>query len=345
MENTASDIYTVPIKSAHNPIATAAPRINSRDLCDAVGLDPRRLGDPDARLSVAQLIALYEAAARMTKDNDFGLHVAVRTSLRAFGVLGYILLNSPTVELALERLIRYLPIWTDGGRFTLHREGSTVHLIWQYAGAFATECRHDCEMTLLSVLKVSPLWARSQPREVRFQHPSPKNIGEHKRLFRAPVCFRAPQNEIIFDKAALCAPVRNADPALCDILINVAEGTLAFASSKSSPVDRVRFAVCQSLGICEVGLQSISRAIGLSTRGLQRKLKEHGTSFRRVLAEVRQHRAEQTLRDPQITIAEIAYELGYSHPSEFDRAFRSWTGGSPKQYRRRNAFLSSGNSA
>jgi AraC-like DNA-binding protein len=338
MESTLPDSYTVPTRSALNPIAAASPRVTAQELCEAVELDVQRLDDPHGRLPMSQLIALYEVAARMTKDSAFGLHVAVGTALQAFGVLGYILMNSATVGLALERLVRYLPIWTDGASFTLQREGRLVHLIWQYAATSGTESRHDCEMTLLSAVKLSQLSTLAQPSEVRFQHSSPKNVSEHRRLFRAPVYFHTPRNELIFEISALNAPMKNVDPDLCDLLIGMAEEMLAVASSKSDSVERIRLAVKQSLGMGDTRLKSVSRTVGMSARALQRKLQEHGTSLRALLSEVRQQRAEQTLRDPQISVAEIAYLLGYSHPSEFHRAFRGWTGNSPRQYRSENSF-------
>ncbi|HXW93951.1 MAG TPA: helix-turn-helix transcriptional regulator [Terriglobales bacterium] len=85
-----------------------------------------------------------------------------------------------------------------------------------------------------------------------------------------------------------------------------------------------------------MGLVPVSRAMGIGTRTLQRKLKAYGTSFRDLLTEVRRELAEQHLRDPEMTIAEIADRLGYSHPSEFHRAFRGSNGIAPRQYRLRN---------
>jgi AraC-like DNA-binding protein len=328
--------YTAPTLSARNLIAAAPSRINSRKLCEAVGLDASRLNDPHGRLPMRQLIALYETAARMTNDHAFGLHVGMRTSLRAFGVLGYVVMNSATVGLAFERLVRYLPIWTDGASFSLCREGSTIHLTWQYMDAGGAECRHDCEMTLLTAIKVSQFSGGIQPREVRFQHSPPKNDSELRRLFRAPVHFRMGANEVIFDRSALSIQVTHADPDLCDLLIGNAEVMLATAPSKFDLMDRVRGALRRSLNDGEIGVSRLSRAIGIGERTLQRKLKAHGTSFRGLLAEVRRELAEQHLRDPEMSITEIAYRLGYSHTSEFHRAFRGSNGIAPRQYRLRN---------
>jgi len=330
--------YTAPTRSARNLIAATPSRINSRKLCEAVGLDASRLNDPHGRLPMRQLIALYETAARMTNDRAFGLHVGMRTSLRAFGVLGYVVMNSATVGLAFERMIRYLPIWTDGASFSLCREGSAVHLTWQYMDVGIAECRHDCEMTLLTAIKVSQFSAR----EVRFQHSRPKDDSELRRLFRAPVHFRMGANEAIFERSALSTLVRHADPDLCDLLMGNAEVMLAAAPSKLDLTDRIRGAVRRSVSEGEMGLVPVSRAMGIGTRTLQRKLKACGTSFRGLLTEVRRELAEQHLRDPEMSIAEIADRLGYSHPSEFHRAFRGANGIAPRQYRLRNNIGSPG---
>jgi AraC-like DNA-binding protein len=339
MENTKCASYTVPVRSARNVITAASSRVRPLDLCAAVGIDASRFNDQGGRLPMSQLVALYEAAARMTKDSAFGLHVGERTSVRAFGLFGYLVMNSATVGLALERAVRYFPLWTDGASFSLLREeGSAVRLIWQYTDASSAECRHDCEMTLLSATKVSQLSSGIPPREVRFQHSPPKDISEHKRLFRAKVCFRMRRNEVIFDRAALSARIKHADRDLCDLLINYAEGILATAPSRSDLIDRIRFAIRQSVSEGHVGLPRLSHTIGIGTRTLQRKLKGHGTSFRQLLIGVRQELAEQNLLDPERSIGEIAYRLGYANPSEFHRAFRDWRGIAPKQYRRKNAI-------
>lgn len=333
MENTRFAPWTVPVRSARNVIEAAAGRIRPLKLCEAVGLDARRLNDQYDRLPMSQLVALYETAARMAKDRSFGLHVGARTSLRAFGIFGYVVMNSETFGLALERVTRHFPIWTDGASFSLRREESAVRLIWEYTDASSVECRHDCEMTLLSAAKLSQLSVGVQPREVHFQHSPPKDISEHKRLFRTPVHFRMPHNEVIFDKTVLRAQIRHADIDLCDLLISCAEGMLAVAPPKSDLVDRIGVTIRHSLRDGDIGLTPVSRTIGIGTRTLQRKLKERGTSFRELLTKVRQELAEQNLRGLEMSIREIAYLLGYSSPSEFHRAFRDWTGLAPKQYR------------
>src|SRR5437763_4113082 len=109
---------TIQIRSVVKIIdAARAAGVNPAPLYRAVQLDPKLIDDPDNRISYAQVIALYEQAARLTNDANFGLHVAERASPSLFDVLGYVLVHSPTLGAALERVVRYHAIWNDGASF------------------------------------------------------------------------------------------------------------------------------------------------------------------------------------------------------------------------------------
>src|SRR4051812_1961074 len=97
-------------------IAAAAEEagVAPADLYRAASLDPSLLGDPDNRIPYAQVVALYEQAARLTQDDAFGLHLGERTSTKVFDVLSYVLINSRTLGDAMRRAARYHSIWNDG---------------------------------------------------------------------------------------------------------------------------------------------------------------------------------------------------------------------------------------
>jgi AraC-like DNA-binding protein len=77
----------------------------------------------------------------------------------------------------------------------------------------------------------------------------------------------------------------------------------------------------------------VAKRLGMSARKLQGLLQAEGTSFQELLDDARSTLAREYLRDPDLSIAEVAYMLGYSEPSAFTRAFRRWTGRSPRELR------------
>ena len=85
----------------------------------------------------------------------------------------------------------------------------------------------------------------------------------------------------------------------------------------------------------EANADSACRALRLSRRTLQRRLKAERTSFQRILREVRAELAVNYLRDARLKSLEIAMLLGYSNISSFTTAFKSWYNMPPAEYRQK----------
>lgn len=329
--------YTVPAKSVRNVINAVSQRIRPIDLCEMAGLDATHLNNPFARVLFSQLVSLYESAARLTQDQSFGLHVGERTDFRGFDALGYIVLNSPTLGDALDRVARYFPIWTDGATFRLDTDGASARLSWEYADPCILECRHDCEMTLLVVARIGRTLLRDggwKPREVRFQHSRPRDISEHRRLFGAPVNFRMPTNEIIFDRSTLAAPLRNPDRELCNLLMRYADTLMAPIPRTPRLTDRAKTAIFFAVREHDPRLTTVARKLGLGSRTLQRRLRADGSTYRSLLGQVREQLAKKYLSEDDKPLSEIAYRLGFGHATEFHRAFRNRTGTTPRRFRK-----------
>ena len=319
--------------------AVAAAGIAPEELYRRVALDPALLVDPDGRIPYAQLVALYEQAARLTGDRAFGLHLSERTSPRVFDVLGYVVMNSPTLGEALRRVVRYHSIWNDGAEYVFDVDGPVVRLGYRYYGLKAEDCRQDCELTLALVVEFGRVMTGFEwsPSEVSFQHPRPADVSEHQRIFRGPVYFSRPVNELVFASSLLDRHLNGADPGLCHVLERHAEELLARLPRRGGLTDDVRQLICEALGGGDPGLEAVAQQLGLSARTLQRKLKEEGTSHQNLLDEIRRDLSRRYLREREMAICEVAYLLGFSEPSAFHRAFRRWTGRTPAEFRRAHA--------
>jgi AraC-like DNA-binding protein len=82
-----------------------------------------------------------------------------------------------------------------------------------------------------------------------------------------------------------------------------------------------------------LNMKRVVAAAGMSARAVQRQLKEEGTSFSDLLADVRRSETLKRLKERNATIAAIATDLGYFDQATFTRAFRRWTGVSPSRFR------------
>src|SRR5690606_15263344 len=100
----------------------------------------------------------------------------------------------------------------------------------------------------------------------------------------------------------------------------------------SSLADRVRSVVSERLS-GDFTPEGVAAGLGMSSRSLQRKLQELGTSYASILNETRRDLATRYLMDARYSVTEVAFLVGFEDASAFARAFRRWTGRSPSAYR------------
>lgn len=276
---------------------------------------------PGQSHAVAQLVALYEKAAELTGDENFGLHIGESVNLSAFDVVGYCALNSSMLGAAFARVARYHSIWTDGALFTLATANETSAIVHRYVDTSILEHRQDSEMTLATVTKLCRQIATPDftPTHVEFQHTAPADLSEHQRLFNCPIEFGTVANRLSFPSSFLSLPIAKADASLCALLDRHAEELLAKYPPRDSLIDRVRTLIADEFRGGEPSLERIADHLGLAPRTLQRKLQELDTSYNDVLDQMRRQLAMRDLREPHLAICKVAYLLGFSESSSFER--------------------------
>jgi AraC-like DNA-binding protein len=319
--------------------ALARYGVDGRDACHAAGIDPDAIADPDARLGFAQVVRLYEAGSRLSRDAAFGLHVGECSHPAMFDVVGYITMNSPTVGAALQSLERYQRVWTDGSTLHLEVTGRQARIEYSYniAAPGPEGRRHDCEATLSIVTRGLRAIAQEDwcPEAVAFEHGAPADMAEHVRVFRAPIRFGQRANALVLDAAMLDRRIPQADPALRAVLDRHADALLAVVPPAGRLSDRVRHVLGRALRGGVPGLAAVARELGMSARTLQRRLSDEGTSHQILIEEMRRELSIRYLQQPDMSISDVAYLLGFAEPSTFHRAFRKWTGVTPGDFKKK----------
>ncbi len=173
------------------------------------------------------------------------------------------------------------------------------------------------------------------PVRLTFGRPAPR---EHRTLIEAfgtgHIDFDAPADTITFAAADAEAPLVRADPALAELLRGHADLVLAAARPISGPLDDFRSALAAAIDAGTPTLTGVAARLTVSPRTLQRRLAEHGTTWRRELDESRYRRAEELLRSGRTTAA-VAARLAFTDDRALRKAYRRWSGGSPGGHRNR----------
>lgn len=308
-------------------------------LCQAAGINEDALAQPDARIPGHRSAAVWRKAEELTGDADIGLHLGEAAHPSILGIVGFVMMSSETFGEALEKLVRYTNLLTDGVRGALEREDQTaclrVEITSEQTNALLDDSRQRMETTFSSVVTIARVLTGAPllVLKVEFQHQRPARTGEHERIFAAPVLFGQPENQLVFRANALTQPVLLANRDLLPAFETQAAEMLRQSEQTDDLAARTEREIRKKL-IGEVPtINDIARALGVGERTLQRELACQNTSFRALLDQVRRDLAMWHLRRRAESIAEIAFLLGFSEPSAFHRSFKRWTGQTPDAFR------------
>ena len=302
------------------------------------------LSQAGAGIGFAPLAKAYEAAARLTGDPSFGLHLGELTAPRTYGLIGHLVAKSRTLGEAMANLDSYQGIWSQAAGFVLdHGRGRLRLRYWQSDGLPPEQRRQESEQMLCALITAlrSAVGPRVTPLEVRFEHAAPADASEHLRIFGCRLIFGATATELVLASALLDLSIPEADARLARLVRNQAEIELGRSLGEAPWLQRVRsLAGAAIMGSADLSLAAIAGSAGIGPRTLQRRLRLEGLTWRTLVDEMRVALARRLLEERRLSLAEIAFRLGYSQPSAFHRAFRRQTGITPQTFRRSGGDVS-----
>lgn len=314
------------------------------DACERLGLDTDALlsasglrrdavMDPDARLPADRADALWRHAYAQASDPLLALHAAEALPLGAYKVLDFVAAHAPTVLEGLQRIARYFPLVDARATLTVVDADPVRVVIASAAGPVPGPAQ---EYTLAAVVLRSrastgiewPLQA------VELAMPEPDDASEHERVFGGPVRFGCPEPRVLLSRSSAEQSVRGADPALSSVLEDHARHLLSeLPAEEPTMVARVRERLREELRGGDARVENVARHLGLGARTLQRRLVAEGARYGDLLDGMRTELAREYLREPGMSLAEIAWLLGFSEQSAFSRAFKRATGQPPGAWR------------
>jgi AraC-like DNA-binding protein len=315
-----------------------APAIEAVREC---GIELAFPAGPEDRVPGSQVERLWSFAARRTGDAVVGLHMAEAYSPGALDILGYVVLSCRTVGEVFDRFSRYAPLLNDGMRIEVVREKKVAYCRATFLDGM------DNYLTRAPTQAIDTTWAGLarelrrlttkplSPAEVWFRHAAPtaKDRKEYDRLLGAPIKFGAKEDRFVVPIAHLDEPVRSANPALLQVFEQHADAVLSRVEDNGSRSHQVARALATKLKGAVPPLSEIARELAMSDRNLQRALRHDGTTFQKLLDEVRRDLAISHLANPATSAGQVGFLLGFSEPSAFHRAFKRWTGKAPSAFR------------
>lgn len=318
----------------------AAEGIASADALAGVNLSPTQLHSAATRVSLNQVIRCYRNAARLSADPYFAYHTGLRFHVSTYGMYGFAILSSMDFRQAVEFAEQYQQLATPTADIAFKEKGdyaewtinpvplSTVDPILY---RFIVELHFGIGVSLHREV-MAPSFI---PRELRATYDSASDRQTAATAYGCPVFFGQAENAIVFDRKWLDGPAEFGNELahlqvvkLCDQLMKEMQLRIGLAGS-------VRELLLVNLAQ-PMSFDALARRLKIPTRTLKRKLREEGTSYRKIIDELRSQLAIKYLRDTELTVEDIASCLGFSDAAGFRHAFRRWTKETPGKFRRKS---------
>ncbi len=305
------------------------------DVFDRVGLTRDMLLKQGTRIPMKTLDHLWSEATALIKDPCLGLRAAEFWHPSHFNALGYAWLASSTLREALSRMERYIRILSED--LDIRLEDTAEGLCFTLSDSLEHEVRMDFGMAVVMAMCRINFGPNLKPVAVRFIHPEPSCGDRYFAFFKGPVYFEADSDSLTLDTKDVDEPLTGGNPHLADINDRIIIRYLA-ALNNDDIIHRAQTAIIDFLPSGLVSDEKVARRLNMSVRSLQRKLQQCGTSFRKLLDRTREELARQYICDNAVDLTEIAFLLGFSEHSAFSRAFKRWTGETPRDMRRAICF-------
>jgi AraC-like DNA-binding protein len=305
------------------------------DLLEQAAVPRECLEDPDARLPGPTVMALWNALRERTGDPFLQLAAPTSLPFGAYRVIDYLVAASTTVGEGVGRFARFFELIADAANLSVGREdeGPCLCLATADGGPIPPVYVDYVFAALVTRIRMR-IRPTLQVRGLELRRPEPPASAAYGEVFGAPVRFGAPADRLCFSDEEWGSPTESADDALARVL---EEHARILGKRLPRPASGFLAAVEKAItsGPPDAGsAEHVARALHMSVRTLQRKLVANGTTFREISDTVRGKLAEGYLSNRKVSIAEVAFLLGFSEQSSFNRAFRRWTGESPGRWRR-----------
>ena len=321
-------------------------RIAREDGLDAAALlagtelTPADLDNPDVRTSTRQFMLACRNALELGASPELPFRMGAQVRLSSYGLYGYAMLTSATVRDALRFSVRYHSLTTPTWRMHLHEADGEA--VWTFRDRLGLDV-DDALYRFLYELQLSAhkslakdLWDEPPPRALSHaRYRRPLHAELYDEWLGHDVEFGQAENQSRFGAAALNAPLPMHHPLTATMVRDMCDRLLEEAHTTSGGLARHVYRTLATQPGRFHDMDELARALNTSPRTLRRHLQAEGTSYQRILDDVRCNLAKHYLQDTRMTSEDIATALGFSDSANFRHAFHKWACQSPSEYRRR----------
>ena len=308
--------------------------VDAENLLRECELSPDCIDNPRQRIPTEKLAAFQKRIWDATGDESMGLN-GCRMKSGSYFMMGKLTVHQPTLGKALALGKRFYNLLIADNFIELEETPEQVILRVNPVNPACDPDHLFAEITLLAWHRyASWLIADCVPlTETRFPYPAPAHINEYAYLYPGKHIFEHHELALVFPAQFLQYPVKQNEASLQSFMQRCPLELFRQYQSDYSLTTELRRMLNKQIMDNTASINDFSAALHMTSRTLMRKLKDEGTSFQQLKDIVRRDKAVQLLVQTELPVSEVAERVGYSDSAVFTRAFRAWTGATPRRYR------------
>jgi AraC-like DNA-binding protein len=286
--------------------------------------------NPETLIPVKPIYQLANFVAQQEAVPDFGMLVAKAVPWHKVKSLAPLITNSLNLKDLLETLCKVASSQRTGVKFIFEQDKKNENKYYfDYCGI--SPVANDTQLELYritSMIQFVQLATGSDwyPSKVQLKMNKDSSIEKCQVLEHSQVLFSQTVSRFAIPRHFLRLPV-------C-LKASKKSSTHDIHNISHNFIGSLRQSMMGYLPEEQCNVTLMAELCGVSVRTLQRELSKTGFSYTTIIDQARYLNAESLLEDPKVKLIDVAYQLGYSDPAHFTRAFRRWSGVSPKQYRK-----------
>jgi len=311
--------------------------INGKEYLNSRNIHFPQSTNPNRRIELSTMHQLWREAEEMTKDPIIGLRAGTFVTSNTFGTLSLAVSSCCTVEKMTDLLSNYLQIFNTGCTMQLKEKGkcSIMYFTMPYdlngellVSKHGIDAAISAIYTLINSYNVKGL----TPKKITLPYPKPVNTGQYQRFFNCPIEFGSESLLLCYESEFITKPIPGCSESIAKSTEELVMSALEQIQNDGI-THKVRHIIIGLLEDGEASINNVALALNISSRTLHRRLEEESTSFRVLVDSVRQKTAMEHMKNSRLTVENIGYLLGFSSHSNYSRAFKRWTGLTPKEFR------------
>lgn len=287
-----------------------------------------------ARVNSDQFSLLLQIAWNRMDDEFLGMGPRP-ARVGTFATMCALVIDCPTLEAVYRRAYQFSRLFDPMVTMALETDGQKARLVAQIEGAIF-DPHHFLRESILVIWHRLGSWLIGQPVELEkaeFNYPRPIHGDEYRHIFHCPLAFNSDCTALTFDKRFLSAPVIRDKPEILQFLKTSPADLLSRPDESNTYTGQIRALIGRDLSKPLPDFEWIASALHTSPQTLRRRLKQENTSFQEIKDLLRRDMAIYYLARQELSINDIAENVGFTEPSTFHRAFKKWTGVTPGAYR------------